>query len=518
MIARVLGRGCLAFALAMAPAVGAQPPTNPAEPGAPVPARFALVLGVNKSLDPDAPVLRYADDDAAKYQELFRGLGARTYLVARFDANTASLHGQAVAEARAPTQADLARTLEELEADVHFARAKRLRTIVYVVYSGHGDVDDGRAYLTLEDARLYGSDLDRLIFDRVGASEYHVIVDACYSYLLASARGPGGTRHELHDFAARPGIRPRANVGLLFSTSSARESHEWEGVEAGVFSHEVRSGLYGAADANGDGVVTYAEIAAFIERANAAIPGERFRPDVYARPPQGATALVDLRSLPGHKIEILGLEHAHYTLESSRGVQIAEFHNGPDQAVTLLEPAQSSPLYLRRVDDDTEFAIPMGPELVRLADLRPKSSPVAARGAAAHAFRRMFSLPFGPGWVHGLADDPAPVPAEGPKDPLRKWIGWTIVGVGAVGIAGGIVATVSAAQTRAGLDSSATGSQAASVNQTLVARRWQAALGFGIGAAAGASGIAVLFWPRSASASVVRMSAGLGTLDVSGAF
>ena len=48
------------------------------------------------------------------------------------------------------------------------------------------------------------------------------------------------------------GFLPRSGqsgrIGFLLSTSSGRESHEWEGVQAGVFSHEVRSGLYGAAD------------------------------------------------------------------------------------------------------------------------------------------------------------------------------------------------------------------------------------------------------------------------------
>ena len=74
------------------------------------------------------------------------------------------------------------------------------------------------------------------------------------------------------------------------------ESHEWAGFEAGVFSHEVRSGLFGAADADGDGRVTYAEIAAFVRRANEAIPADRFRPQVLARPPQGDGMLVDLRA------------------------------------------------------------------------------------------------------------------------------------------------------------------------------------------------------------------------------
>ena len=165
-------------------------------------------------------------------------------------------------------------------------RARRgVPTVVYFVYAGHGNVENGRGYLALEDARLFGADLEQLIVDRVGGAETHFIVDACYSVFLAMSRGPGGERREAHGFSALGGLAARPGVGLLLSTSSARESHEWSEFQAGVFSHEVRSGLLGAADANGDGQVSYREIAAFVERANAPIPNERFRPDVYAKEP-----------------------------------------------------------------------------------------------------------------------------------------------------------------------------------------------------------------------------------------
>jgi hypothetical protein len=486
---------------ASVPAAAQSSPAESAEGGAKAPARFALILGVNRSVDADAALLRYADDDAAKYQELFRGLGARTYLIARLDANTERLHAQAVAEAREPTRAELVRAVDQLVADMRFASERHVRTIVYVVFSGHGNAENGRAYLSLEDSRLFGSDLDNLILDRVGASEFDVIVDACQSYLLASTRGPGGRRHEVHDFVARPGIRPRRNLGMLLSTSISGESHEWQGVEAGIFSHEVRSGLYGAADADGDGVVTYAEIASFVQRANASITAERFRPEVYARPPQDGQALVDLRALPGHRIEIGRGEHAHYTLENSEGVQIAEFHNSSEQPVTILEPAQTLPLFLRRVNDDAEFAVPLGLEHVRVADLEPSSGLIASRGAAAYAFGKIFALPFGPSWVHRLPEEDtqdAPQPRR-PGDRWRPVLGWSLVGVGLAAGLTGAGLELSAEQTRAGLASSASQQQAQDVNRTLQARGWQAGISFGIsGLAAGAGAVILLSSPADA--------------------
>src|SRR5262249_13724029 len=189
---------------------------------------------------------------------------------------------------------------------------------------GHGELSASGGAILLADARLYGLDLSSLI-DEVHADRTHLVVDACYSSFLAYERG---RRHKVQGFARLTPLVDRPDVGLLLSTSAARESHEWEGIQAGVFSHEVRSGLYGAADADGDGRISYREIAAFVERANANVPNERFRPDVYARPPKGDDLLFDLRSaLAARRIDVGGELAAHYRLEDDRGVVLAEFHS-----------------------------------------------------------------------------------------------------------------------------------------------------------------------------------------------
>jgi hypothetical protein len=317
------------------------------------PARFALVIGVNQSGERDTPVLRYADDDAAGYLELFRTIGARTYLLSRFDDNTRRLHAQAMAEAQDPRRAELAATVAQVKADVARARARGVRTVLYFIYAGHGKVEDGRGYLALEDGRLYGADLERVI-DATSADDTHVIVDACYSVFLAFSRGPGGERREARGFSSLGGLGARPNVGLLLSTSSARESHEWSEYQAGVFSHEVRSGLLGAADADGDGQVSYREIAAFIQRANAPVPNEKFRPDVYVKAPASAPALVDLRAALERRLELGGDHPGHYLLEDARGVRLADFHNAPGQPLHLIRPAAAGPLFLRRAGGGDE--------------------------------------------------------------------------------------------------------------------------------------------------------------------
>ena len=56
--------------------------TGEARAAEPESATFALVVGVNTSLDKDVAPLKYADDDAARYFDLFRLLGARTTVLA----------------------------------------------------------------------------------------------------------------------------------------------------------------------------------------------------------------------------------------------------------------------------------------------------------------------------------------------------------------------------------------------------------------------------------------------------
>src|SRR5262249_47477151 len=84
----------------------------------PAHATFALIIGVNQSVDVGVATLRYADDDAARYLDLFRSLGARTYVLTRPDDNTKRVHPQVVAEALSPTQVELRRALASLAADV----------------------------------------------------------------------------------------------------------------------------------------------------------------------------------------------------------------------------------------------------------------------------------------------------------------------------------------------------------------------------------------------------------------
>ena len=490
---------CLALAAAGAGARAAAP-----EPARAV---FALIIGVNASPAPDRPALRYADDDAARYLELFRALGARTYILSRLDDNTRRLHPQAVAEALPPRRAELEQTIATLARDVAQARARGVRSTLYVLYAGHGDVAESGWSLTLEDGRLDGTTLLSDVVERSGAEQVHVIIDACQAYLLALPRGPGGSRRPARGFVELEAASRTGRVGYLLSSSISGDSHEWAGFEAGVFSHEVRSGLFGAADADGDGRVTYPEIAAFVARANAGIAAERFRPQVYARAPKDGDLLVDLRASRDSGLRLEGpTGAAHHLLEDARGVRLLDFHGDGITPVHLVRPPGDGPLYLRRVADNTEQSVPRVPGPVRLETLPRSAAHAQSRGAAQDAFNQLFALAFDGNavadWVQRADHEHALIEAAARRqqddmDAARRkdLLGKTVLGVGiAAGLAAGLV-ELSAHSLHDDASPYESQRDAVARNDSITTRNRLAA-GLTVGAAAAIGAGLWLLWPR----------------------
>ena len=189
---------------------------------------FALIMGVNRSVDADLKTLLYADDDAVRYQELFRALGARTQLLARLDHETTALSPQAAAEALPPTRASLRKVVAQLASEIALAHERGVKTTLYVLYAGHGNVEGDISYLTLEDARLSGDQLAREILDPIAADENHLIVDACYSYLLVGERGPGESGARCRVFPPPPSLDGGAILGSCFPPRRATKATSGE--------------------------------------------------------------------------------------------------------------------------------------------------------------------------------------------------------------------------------------------------------------------------------------------------
>lgn len=500
---------------------GAADATSEGAAGGAAPAMFALIVGVNTSVDRQMPPLRYADDDAARYDALFRAVGAHTRLLTRLDENTRRISPEATDRARPPRRAELDRAVTELAVEVAEARRRGQRPVLFFVYAGHGNVAGSEAYLALEDARLTGPEIERAVIDRVHAENTHLIVDACYSYFLAYGRGPGGSRRELHGFAAAEGLARRDDVGLLLSTTVARESHEWEGFQAGVFSHEVRSGLTGAADFDGDGRVSYHELAAFVSRANAAIPNERFRPEVFARPPRSGPTLLDLRGGSTRRL-LVGASAAadHYVLEDGRGVRLADFHNTRGHPLSILLPPSDVPLYLRRASDGREVTIPLGGPEIDLADLAAEEPRFAARGAAHDAFSLVFALPFDDEALAGYVAQVS-LPADDLAAPLPRWrrrAAASAVVLCAASAGAAILLAISAHALADEARAAPNQAETAALDDRLATRRaWAEAAG-GLAASSAVAAGLLWLWPTSTVRPAASLAADAALMGLGGRF
>jgi hypothetical protein len=355
---------------------------------------FALVVGVNEPLDPGPPKLLYADDDAILFHRIFAPVGRSILLVAP-DAATARLHS--VPEARRPTRANLKAAADEILSLVARARDRGERPQLYFVYSGHGDVKNNEGYLALADHRLTARDLSELLLARSRAVANHVIVDACKSYFIVRERRAGGERAPAAGFHRSQSLLERfPSTGFLLSTSSAASSHECEEFQAGIFSHEVRSGLLGAADVNRDGRISYNEMRAFIEVANSAIRNERYRPSIFVRPPRddGRVALIAARGGRAPALTVPPARAGRYFLEDANGVRLADMHTAATGAVTIVVPRDTH-LYMHDLGRHMEYLVDPRPGQRQIVALPVRPATHRVKGAGHEAFMKIFSVPFG---------------------------------------------------------------------------------------------------------------------------
>ena len=240
----------------------------------------------------------------------------------------------------------------------------------------------------------------------IAATRSHVILDSCNSFFVISARKPGGRPVATTADLARSLSERWPNVGVFLSTSSEAEVFEWSELQAGIFSHAVRSGLTGAADANGDGEVSYEELRAFVSVASARVKNPLYRPKVFARGPGAdpAAPLVSLAGTRGPALRIDGPD-VRLTLRDADEVPLVDLHKEDGAVVTLRLPDRwaahaaveerdpsAQALVLKRFSLEAEHA---AAQPIALAELTP-AAPLGETRGASDVFRMLFAVPFGP--------------------------------------------------------------------------------------------------------------------------
>jgi len=368
---------------------------------------YALVVGNNQPLDASLSPLRYADDDAARTWTFLRSYADDQQLLAVLDAETQPLFPDVVREARPPTRANVDAALSKAFSALKAQRDAGRETVFFFVFSGHGSVGEGReTRLHLLDGPFTRTDLFRSVLAPSPAAWNHVVVDACNSYFLVRKRGEGDAE-AVKAFLAKEELERYPNTGVLLSTASESETHEWKRYRGGIFSHEVRSALSGAADADDDGRVTYDELAAFVAAANALIPDRAMRPQLWARAPAADVRrpIVDLAA--GRFPAALRLEKSdggRFWVEDARGVRWVDFHKAAEAPVSLVLPAPGD-YFVRGEGREARFSVARGAgrQTIPYASLRFAENGALARGGAEESYRRyLFGRAYGPGFHAGF--------------------------------------------------------------------------------------------------------------------
>ncbi len=203
--------------------------------------RFAVVAGASLG-GPGRTPLRYATADARDVSRVLRRLGGVALgdlvLLEEPDANR------------------IRSALAGVAAEVERAHAAGRRVELFLYYSGHSD-EEG---LLLGGSRLSYVDL-RQALDAAPADVRVAILDSCASGAFTRAKGGVHRPPFLVDESNRV-------QGHAFLTSSAANeaAQESDRLRGSFFTHALLTGLRGAADASGDGVVTLNEAYQFAFR------------------------------------------------------------------------------------------------------------------------------------------------------------------------------------------------------------------------------------------------------------
>ena len=439
---------------------------------------FALVVANNHSLDPDTADLQYADDDAARFYELMATMADHAELLVTMDETTQRRFPDLARKSRPPTKSELGEAMSRIINAIQDAKDEGYKAVFFFYFAGHGEVGRNReGSLNLQDARLSRTDLYREVIAASPADTNHLIIDACNSYFMVHQRGKKerrrAMRRALSSFLEGDNLKNYPNTGVILSTASAVESHEWSRYQSGIFSHQLLSALWGAADVDGDGAVRYDEVKAYVAAANFRVRDPRAKIKIHARAPR-ANARATLTKAGQINVGRKGKGGAvfmdvpadmigHFYLEDDRGVRHMDFNKSGEQGLSVALVRR--PHYFLRTAK-TEALVRLADGRVDGSRLQFKPRSVSGRGSIEDSFRRdLYQVAFGKAFLAGYSaagrsgePEVIVVPGKLPPTVLAPWYKragtWKYItlGVGVVGLGTGIGTAVSALDLEADME------------------------------------------------------------------
>lgn len=331
--------------------------------------RFALVVGANDG-GTERVVLRYAGSDAEAVSSVLQRFGG----VAAGD----------LVRLSDPTPEQLAEAIDAMTKRVRAARHGGQHVQFVFYYSGHSD-EQG---LLLGGRRVDYRDL-RTDVQAVPADVRIAVLDSCASG--AFTRAKGGTKRA--PFLVSPAAEVKGHA-FLTSSSVDEAAQESDRVGGSFFTHYFTTGLRGAADVDGDRLITLSEAYEFafdetLARTETTRGGAQHA--VYDIQLAGAGELVmtDLRQTSA-RLELPEAIGGRVSVRTRAGALAAELYKPPGSAAVelALEPGR----YQVTVDDGsvlwrTELAVAEGSTTVleRKALVHVPTERTVQRGATAPA-------------------------------------------------------------------------------------------------------------------------------------
>jgi len=298
--------------------------------------KVAFVVGANDGGSARAR-LRYATSDASAMARVLEEL--------------ADVQLPDVVRLDDPTPDKLRKGFEALDRLV----AERGAAQFIFYYSGHSD-EQG---LLLGEQRVTYRELRKLI-DSVHADVRIAILDSCASG--AFTRLKGGTRQAPFMVAPIGDVKGHA---FLTSSSEDEAAQESDRIGGSFFTHYLTTGLRGAADQDGDKLVTLSEAYAFafeetLMRTQATQGGPQHAAYEISLSGTGDLVMTDLRNTTG-RLELASGIHGRVSIRAAAGYLVAELYkpSGTDDVLLALEPGR----YQVTVDDDgavwrTDLTVP----------------------------------------------------------------------------------------------------------------------------------------------------------------
>jgi hypothetical protein len=308
--------------------------------------RFALVVGANDG-GTDRVVLRFAGTDAEAVSgvlERFGGVAARD-LVRLTD----------------PTPEALLEAIEGMSTRIRAARHGGQHVQFVFYYSGHSD-EQG---LLLGGRRLGYQELRKEV-QAVPADVRIAVLDSCASG--AFTRTKGGTKRA--PFLVSPAAEVKGHA-FLTSSSVDEAAQESDRVGGSFFTHYFTTGLRGAADVDGDRMITLTEAYEFafdetLARTEATRGGAQHAAYDIQLAGSGDLVMTDLRETTA-RLELPEAIGGRISVRTGGGALAAELYKPPGSAAVslALEPGR----YQITVDDGsvlwrTEIAVAEGKEVV----------------------------------------------------------------------------------------------------------------------------------------------------------